>query len=283
MRIAQARNFIKMISRRSYYHMPQGMGRNFSPQSLAGYFNDMTAKVNWQGKTNESGVPAIKMATGEFIYAPVTVIQKALGHFDIWIDRHETAHFREFLKLADWVTNQQDDDGGWDCWSHMQNNTTSIYSAMVQGEAMSLLARAFKYTNKSKYKHALEKSWDIMQRPVSDGGVCRLIEENEIFLEEVPTCDIGVILNGWIYAIFGLHDYLLITKNLSVTAFFKDTLSTLIRNIDRYDTGYWSYYDLLGNLASPFYHSLHISQIEALEMISESRKLKRIKLKWNMI
>jgi heparosan-N-sulfate-glucuronate 5-epimerase len=33
-----------------------------------------------------------------------------------------------------------------------------------------------------------------------------------------------------------------------------------------YDAQFWSFYDTLGALASPFYHRLHIAQFEALEL-----------------
>jgi hypothetical protein len=33
-----------------------------------------------------------------------------------------------------------------------------------------------------------------------------------------------------------------------------------------YDARFWSFYDTSGALASPFYHRLHIAQLEALEL-----------------
>lgn len=33
-----------------------------------------------------------------------------------------------------------------------------------------------------------------------------------------------------------------------------------------YNAGYWSFYDLVGTVASTFYHRLHIAQLHALEL-----------------
>ena len=44
------------------------------------------------------------------------------------------------------------------------------------------------------------------------------------------------------------------------------TLSALLARLQTYDAGFWSFYDTSGTLASPFYHRLHIAQLEALEL-----------------
>ncbi|MDD3565961.1 MAG: D-glucuronyl C5-epimerase family protein, partial [Methanothrix sp.] len=49
---------------------------------------------------------------------------------------------------------------------------------------------------------------------------------------------------------------------------FRISLATLRNHLNEYDSGYWSYDDVQGHLASPFYHDLHIQQLTALSMIS---------------
>ena len=55
-------------------------------------------------------------------------------------------------------------------------------------------------------------------------------------------------------------------------SFFDAVVETLARTIGRWDTGYWSLYDLfphrVRNVASPFYHALHARQLDALADMS---------------
>ena len=53
---------------------------------------------------------------------------------------------------------------------------------------------------------------------------------------------------------------------------FEQGADTLAANLHRWDTGYWSRYDLFPhpvmNVASSFYHALHTSQLEAMQVIA---------------
>jgi hypothetical protein len=53
---------------------------------------------------------------------------------------------------------------------------------------------------------------------------------------------------------------------------FAEGADTLARNLHRWDSGYWSRYDLFPhpvlNVASSFYHALHTSQLEAMNVIA---------------
>ena len=43
-------------------------------------------------------------------------------------------------------------------------------------------------------------------------------------------------------------------------------LASLLARLPMYEAQFWSFYDTSGALASPFYHRLHIAQLEALEL-----------------
>lgn len=72
------------------------------------------------------------------------------------------------------------------------------------------------------------------------------------------------ILNGWAFALFGLFDGAIVTKRVDFREAFAQGCDTLVRNVRRYNGGFWSYYDLAGYLASPFYYALHIAQLTVL-------------------
>ena len=64
----------------------------------------------------------------------------------------------------------------------------------------------------------------------------------------------------------GVRDHALLTGDPAVMATAERLSVDLARALPRFDTGYWSLYDLAGNVASPFYHDLHIAQLEALAL-----------------
>jgi len=102
----------------------------------------------------------------------------------------------------------------------------------------------------------------------------------DIFLEEVPHNRRVSILNGWIFALFGLYDSWLVFNDKQTYEVFKQSLDTLLTHLGEYDAGYWSYYDVQKHLASPFYHDLHIHQLKALAMVENSSRLTQILGRW---
>lgn len=109
-----------------------------------------------------------------------------------------------------------------------------------------------------------------MLAPVEQGGTCRSVSAG-VVLEEIPLEPPNTILNGWIFALYGLYDYLLEAKdqdggNTQVDESLQASLRALLATLPQFNAGFWSYYDTSGNLASPFYQQLHIAQLKALEL-----------------
>ena len=52
------------------------------------------------------------------------------------------------------------------------------------------------------------------------------------------------ILNGFIWALWGIYDYWLLSSDKNIKILFDKYCDTLSNNIDRYDIGYWSLYEL---------------------------------------
>ena len=75
---------------------------------------------------------------------------------------------------------------------------------MAQGEGISLLLRAFIVTGNDNYLKAAEMAKDFMLLPIEKGGTARY-EGDNVFLYEYTYEPL--ILNGWIFSIWGLYDY----------------------------------------------------------------------------
>ena len=144
-------------------------------------------------------------------------------------------------------------------------------SSMAQGEAASLLVRVHKETGESRYAEAAELALRPFRIPVSEGGVLAELDGGPFF-EEYPTDPGSYVLNGGIYSLWGSHDVGKALGSREATAEFEAAVDTLARNLHRYDTGYWSLYDLyphpIPNIASSAYHALHIAQLNAMQLVA---------------
>ncbi len=258
------RHWAAMAGGHSYWHQPQDVGTRFVPGVLAGYFNDLTAKTAWSGPVDAAGLPLVRLR-GELRYFPVTILQKGLGHWDHWLqsERKDHEHFARFRQIADWLLRTQDERGGWPLPA-ADTGAPSPYSAMIQGQAVSLLCRAASSVGKGEYESAAVQAARLMITSAANGGPARYISQG-LLLDEVPVLPPRIIWNGWIFALFGLHDLTLLEDSPVFRAALASTLAALVALLPEFDAGYWSYYDSAGTLASPFYHRLHVAQLLALQ------------------
>jgi heparosan-N-sulfate-glucuronate 5-epimerase len=256
----------RMLTGRSYWHLPQGEGRAYVPRQLAGYFNDLTGKTTWRGAVDDRGLPLTSITDGSAVPFPTTRLQKALGHWDRWVisGRIRQDHLDAFLDLATWALEAQDDMGGWNVWPLLQIASSSPYSAMTQGQAISVLLRAASASGKAEFESAARHGLEPLLRPIESGGTARSTASG-IILEEHPSSEPSTVLNGWIFALFGLQDFVVASGSAEVAAALDGSMGTLVTLLPRFDAAYWSYYDLRNSIASPFYHRLHIAQLRSLE------------------
>lgn len=269
-----------MFAGTSYYHLPQNKGRAFVPGKLKGYFNDLTGKADWKGKVDERGLPFNTLTNGQIVYFPVVLCQKALGHWDRFVMNSQPEDRQRFLDLAGWVAENQDLEGGWNTWALLAPTTKYRYSAMTQGEAISVMVRAYSITAEKRFETGCKRALELMRKPIDQGGVC-WYERSEAFLEEYPGPVRDTVLNGWCFALFGVYDYALQFPDSDVKAFLDTSLASCVRALPDFDAGYWSYYSCATKrLASPFYHRLHLGQLEALAEIAADPQVRKIHAKW---
>ena len=107
--------------------------------------------------------------------------------------------------------------------------------------------------------------------PSAEGGVQAPLD-GRAWPEEYPTDPPSYVLNGGIFALWGLYDVGAALGDDEIAREFEQGADTLAANLHRWDTGYWSRYDLFPhpvmNVASSFYHALHTSQLESMQVIA---------------
>lgn len=259
--IFKIKRWIKMLTGQSVWHVNQDLGKIFAKDEIRGYYNNMIEKVVKMPELLENDdLPKLNLENGKFTYFPVAIFQYGLGCYDLFLLTSEKKFERKFIQCVKWAITHQDDKGRWNNFSHYSPNAP--YGAMAQGEGASLLIRAYVNTHEQFYLDAAKKAIDFMLLPLDNGGTTKYEGNSAYFMEYTFK---GVVMNGFIFSWWGLYDYVTVCPDAGkYKIVLKNTLQSLIRIMPSFKCRFWSMYSLDGLLASPFYHNLHIAQMQAM-------------------
>lgn len=255
------KKWTKMVLGKSIDHVNQNEGLAYSFDSIKGYYNNLTEKVTRDKKNYYAkDVFQISDDKGYFYYFPISIFQYGLGAYDLFLLGKDKDLMKEkFLTYVKWAFDNQNEDGSWDNFIHSYPNAP--FSAMAQGEGCSLLIRGFIETGDTKYLLAAKNALHFMLNSISNGGTAEYVDDGIVLYEY--TC-FPYVFNGWIFAIFGLMDYVTLTKDEYYKIALDKTINALKNRLSEMDVGYWSNYCKNTMIASPFYHKLHIAQLSVL-------------------
>jgi heparosan-N-sulfate-glucuronate 5-epimerase len=254
------RKWSKMLRGKSILHVNQDEGKVYSKDDVTGYYNNLTEKVlKPGGLMDETGLVYNVTNEGKVVYFSITIFQYGLGAYDLWIMTRNPQYRVLFLRTVEWALENQLADGAWDTFSIV--GAENPYSSMAQGEGASLLVRAYKDTGDDKYLAAAKNAVDFMCLSVTEGGCTHYCNEKMWFKEYIVE---PVVLNGWIFSIWGLYDYYKVTKDGKYQQLLDRAIATLEKDVALFDCQYWSRYNAGNKLTSPFYHRLHIAQLKVM-------------------
>lgn len=255
---------------------PLPLGSAIGETEVRGYYIDFRAKTDtsrwpppwfpWPGFHRFMGLAQWGLGAYE---------RYLLGEGDEWLEAASAA--------ARHVFDQQSRDGrlrgGWPephAAIHTFRTGENWLSAMAQGQCMSLLVRIGLETGDDRFIESARAGLEPMRIRTGEGGVLASLGEG-VFLEEYPTEPPSLVLNGGIFALWGVYDVWRAFGDERAAGLFRDSLETLCEHIVQWDTGFWSRYDLyphrVANVASPSYHALHVAQLTALDLLSPSEAL----------
>lgn len=216
----------------------------------------------------------INSATGAALYHPIHIAQFALAHWNMYMINGNDKHMEAFIAQAFWLLDHESrfagDTGGWllplRSLGHCSNAPSQpVLSALAQGNGISVLVRAYQLTGNSAFLQAAQRVIRTFELDILDGGISTPSGNNGIFFEEIAVYPASHSLRGYIFALFGLYDYVEITQDSKLEPLIQHSLAAFHTLIDAFDTGYWTYCDLLHKpLASLFDHSLHVLLLAAL-------------------
>ncbi len=248
------------------------IGNNWGPdQPIRGYYIDFSLKpesAEWPPYWLEPRERQFHVATAQW----------GLGAYERFLDGEGEVWLGAARRAGDHLLDIQQRGGNLDGgWVHLipMPHTFRLdppwLSAMAQGEGASLLTRLHLETGEERYAEAALLALKTMELAVPAGGTLAEFE-GQPFLEEYPTEIPSCVLNGAIFAIWGLYDVGRGLNDAAAMESFERLTTAMAALISRFDTGYWSRYDLyphpLTNVATPAYHLLHIRQLSALQRLS---------------
>jgi hypothetical protein len=227
----------------------------------------MTARTVLDGE----GLVVTRTPTGDSYRNPVSMSLYALArhtharssgwHDDTRAER--PADIRALLRQACWLRAAQDGNGGWRYPVAVPRYGVrpGWYSAMAQGLAVSVILRGYTLTRERSFLDACAGAKELMLRPLSAGGCAHYDELGRPFPEECPSDPVGHILNGAVFALFGLLELGGRPGAGEDTGRAADRIRDTLTG---FDLGYWTRYDLRHRApASLAYHCLHVSLLTA--------------------
>lgn len=244
---------------------------------------------------HESGLPQVQ--DGEKLYwNTVALSHYALTMYGRYLRGDNTAQ-QMFFAAADKLLDLQREDGGFPYPSRQHRHTTlkdGWVSAMAQGNALSVFARALQLKEEPRYRKAGEIAMRNLLTPVAQGGSFTTMADLDasmsdyVFFPEYPNTPIDYTLNGYMFALLGIYDWSNVksaNQQEAVNA-FHDGMSTLDRILPLFDIDGFSAYDLahivlkLPPYVAAEYLGIHVYLLHALNSIAPSKVLTHYERKW---
>jgi len=217
---------------------------------------------------DEKGIPRLRIpGVKGLVYHPSRIASFSIAHATRYIQDGRGEDRDTALLGARWLVASQVRDGplrgavpipfDW------HGSRAPRVSALTQGMVMSALARAYLMTGEEPFAVAMVEAIGPFERQEAQGGVhARFHGTGDVWYEEHPRPEGGShILNGFVYALWGLRDTGLIRPQTSAVDLYRAGVESLARHVEAFDLGYWSSYDCPdgrpARVASLYYHHDH--------------------------
>jgi hypothetical protein len=268
-----ARHFNSAFSRGVGYEA-QPPGPAFEKDRIRGYFIDFRAKTTSPSAAEPGGL------------VPAGLAQLALGWWERMLGGESHAR-EEFERVCDLCVKRAERHGEELRWRYetvspkYPPSESGRYSSLAQAQMASVFVRAHVALDESYYadralaaiRPLLETSSEMVAE-TPDGPV----------LEEAPSEPPSHVLNGWIYALWGLHDVEVALGLKRAGEMKAASIECLRKKLPSYDIGWWTKYSLyphrLADLAKPFYHRLHVDQLDVMYRLTGIADFREAGSRW---
>lgn len=277
----------------TFWHEQPAASARATFNRLGPYYMDFDQKAGYRGHFDGGGIPMLDYHGRIGLqYNPIAIAQWGLGNYNRYARDAEESARNKFLTASNWlVAHLEKKSAGLWVWNHhfdweyRSRLRAPWYSALAQGQGISLLLRAHLETSDAKYLEAAGLAFRSFQRLIGEGGVTFQDDDGNLWFEEYIVSPPTHILNGFIWAAWGIFDFALATGSKDAASLFDAAIHTLETNLVKYDLGFWSLYEQAGTflpmVASPFYHRLHIVQLRVLHRMTGVEKFAEFADRWD--
>ena len=212
-------------------------------------------------------------------YHPVIMAQYALKLLEVYRKTGDSLslniakeHAAKFIELSDTVNDALLFPYDFDCYFFDRDTMLAPwYSGMAQGQVLSVFSRLFELTDDSTYAKTAAKIFNsfYLMKGQNTPWISCIDNHGDLWIEEYPHKAPSHVLNGNIFAIYGIYDYYQISKEADVLLFSKAAISTVRKNMNEYrEKDLISYYCLKYNVRNYGYQDIHIAQFYQLEKMT---------------
>lgn len=279
------------------------LAEDLHSEELGDYYFIMTEEQMLSGHSqqysfDQEGIPIIPtyidVAEKKMIYYPISIGQYGLAIWHTYQGNALTKDLDRFLKIAQWFYENRIEDDALGCYwlTDVEKPAYHMFqpwkSAFSQARAINILLRAWQVTAKQEYKRVAECALFPFLHSVSDGGVTTPTDFGP-FYEEYPAEEATLVLNGMIFSLCGIYDFIRVDREHRVaTKIFNEGVQTLTKVLTHYDMGFWSKYSLCEAPYHPKidpstigYHYLHIVQLKLLYRLTNKEIFKTFSDRWS--
>ena len=267
-------------SQLTFWHETPTTNPRLVSNRLGEYYMLFAEKADYTGIHDDAGIPLLDYR-GKIgpQYNPIAIAQWGLANFNRYVSARDATAEKKFLSASDWLRDNLERNSAnipvWQHhfdWDYRDTLRAPWYSGLAQGQGISLLLRAAAASGKNDYLDAARSAFESLSRTSAEGGVLFVDEFQDVWIEEYIVTPPTHILNGFIWAVWGVYDYSLTFPTSQARDLFNRCVETLTKNLARYDNGFWSLYEQSGTrlpmVASRFYHQLHIVQLRVMHQLT---------------
>ena len=270
------------VKSRSYFHSVPPVG--YDPDDPAAYYLNFEERADYGGPFDADGIPLQPTEDGRALPFATMIAMYGLGQCERYRTKGGVQQLNEFRKAVYWMEANQADDGSWPVLIPKAKYRLAppYRSAMVQGLAISLLVRGAIIFESDRFLEIARKGLAPFGKSVAEGGVTTFGNDGPWY-EEYPCDPARPVLNGFVYAMFGLYDLVRAEGNADAQRLWEAGLATLRKRLPAFDIGHWSLYQLPAepeNPATVAYHRLHINQLTVLADITRDPLLAEYRDRW---
>jgi len=256
------------------------------------YYMPFEHKARYPGPFDDDGIPLLDYhgQVGRQYYS-VAIAQYALASYNLFKRTRDALCFKRFIKNAEWLSeNLMLTPSGTYLWAnqfdfeYFQTLKAPWLSGLGQGQGLSVLIRAYSETGEPVFLEQAERVFQSLCLTIEEGGVLFCDSNGDYWIEEYIISTPTHILNGFIWALWGVYDYFLLTKESKAIGLFNSCCATILKHLSDYDAGFWSYYELtpqrVKSIASPFYHRLHVVQLNVMHKMTGDAQFYEYAKRW---